>query len=75
MRAGLSSLTRGLSSIAMRLGLSLAVGALGTWLGGAPGLLLAGLAPGEHLVCEVALNDGSGRSTDIGCLTHVVADP
>lgn len=32
------------------------------------------LTPGEHRVCAIAVNDGKGRNTEIGCET-VVVDP
>lgn len=35
-------------------------------------VLLSGLDPGDHRVCALAVNDGSGLSTEIGCLTHRV---
>jgi hypothetical protein len=35
-------------------------------------VLLAHLAPGEHEICAVAINDGRGPNTDIGCRQLVV---
>jgi len=34
--------------------------------------LLVELSPGSHQVCAIAINDGDGRDTEIGCLSVVI---